>query len=180
MKQAMSTAHHNPVGLPITSLLTAILLLAGCSQGFTVAVNNQAVFDPDGRLIGDEVIDADLQGCINHAMAQQDLQIPAELTVLSCAGSDIINLANIGQLQRLRFLDLGNNAISNITPLEDLPALSGLNLRNNAITDIGPLFNMPLLTTVNLSGNERIPCSQLNRLRERLGDNLTPPARCRN
>ncbi|MEX2469332.1 MAG: leucine-rich repeat domain-containing protein [Pseudohongiellaceae bacterium] len=176
----MSTAQHNPVNFLITALFTAMLVLAGCGQGFTVAVNNQAVFDPEGRLLGGETIDADLQGCINHAMAQQGLQIPAELTVLSCAGSDIGNLENIGQLQRLRFLDLGNNAISNITPLEDLPALSGLNLSNNAITDIGPLFNMPALTTVDLSGNERIPCTQLNRLRERLGENLTPPTRCRN
>ena len=113
-------------------------------------------------------------------MTQQGLQIPAELTVLSCAGSDIGNLQNIGQLRRLRFLDLGNNAISNITPLEDLPSLSGLNLSNNAITDIGPLFNMPALTTVNLTGNSGIPCAQLDRLQQRLGNNLTRPATCRN
>jgi len=159
--------------------LSWLLLLGACSQDFTVSVNNQAVYDPDGRLINGQTIDADLQGCINYALAQQDLQLPVELTVLTCADSDIDNLENIGALQRLRFLDLGNNSISNITPLEELKVLAGLNLNNNAVTDIGPLFNMPALTSVSLLGNTGIPCSQLDSLRQRIGENLTPPTQCR-
>lgn len=162
------------IALPVT----ALALLSACSSSYTVSVNSQPVYDPRGRLPGNEAVDANLQGCINLALQQRDLELPAELTVLSCASSEIRNLDNIAQLRGLRFLDLANNSIRNITPLEDLPALGGLNLMNNVIDDIGPLFNMPGLASVNLRGNNAIPCDQLNELRQRLGDNLTPPDSC--
>ncbi len=163
------------------SLFIALsLLLASCSQEFTVSVNDQAVYDPSGRLITDEVVDADLQGCINLALRQQNLSSPIELTVLSCANSEIRSLENIGRLVQLRFLDLGNNNISNITPLEDLQVLGGLNLLNNAVLDIAPLLNMPGLVSVNLGGNEQVPCVQLDQLAARVGENLTRPRNCRN
>jgi len=166
--------------LRITASTTLIcMLLTACSQTMTVSVNSQPVYDPQGRLLGSEVIDADLQGCINLAMQQQNAELPAELTVLSCPNGDIRSLDNIGQLVSLRFLDLGNNSIRNITPLEDLPVLGGLNLVNNNITDLGPLFNMPGLTSVNLQGNNNIRCQQLRNLRTQLGDNLTAPDSCR-
>ena len=155
------------------------VLLLGCSQPLTVSINNQAVYDPSGRLIGSEVIDADLQGCINLAMQQQNLDSASELTVLSCANSEITNLENIGQLTRVRFLDLSNNNVSNLTPLEELPNVSGLSLTNNQITDIAPLLNVRSLTSVSLLGNNGIPCEQLERLRQRLGTNLTAPQSCR-
>ncbi|MCG8415682.1 MAG: leucine-rich repeat domain-containing protein [Pseudomonadales bacterium] len=156
------------------------LLLSGCSQPYTVSINNQAVYDPSGRLIDGSTIDADLQGCINLALRQQSLSSPTELTVLSCANSAIRSLENIGQLSQLRFLDLSNNNITNITPLEDLPTLGGLSLINNQITDIAPLFNLPGLTSVSLLGNDGIPCQQIQALRSRLGANLNAPESCRN
>lgn len=164
----------------ITALVASLLFLASCAQPYTVSVNNQAVFDPSGRLIDGNTIDADLQGCINLAVRQQRLNSPAELTVLSCANSQIRNLENIGQLTRLRFLDLSNNNIANITPLEDLPTLGGLSLINNQITDIAPLFNLPGLSSVSLLGNDDIPCQQLQALRNQLGANLSAPESCRN
>lgn len=129
--------------------------------------------------MGSGALDADLQGCINLAMQQQRVNSPAELSILSCANSEIRNLANIGQLRRVRFLDLSNNSISNLTPLEDLPNVTSLNLVNNQISDIAPLFNISSLTTVRLSGNNGISCQQLGQLRQRLGSNLTEPSSCR-
>ncbi len=161
------------------SLLTLLAWLTSCSQPLTVAVNNQAVYDPRGRMITGNTIEANLQGCINYAVEQQGLDSAAQLTVLSCANAELQQLTNIGNLSRLRFLDLGDNNITNITPLEDLGSLSGLNLSNNGITDISPLFNIQTLTTVRLTGNNRIPCSQIATLRERLGNNLTAPDSCR-
>ncbi|NKB31909.1 MAG: hypothetical protein GKR91_02315 [Pseudomonadales bacterium] len=155
-----------------------VSFLSSCSNEFVVSINEQAVYDPEGRLLAGEVADADLQGCINLALQQQNISSSVELTVLSCANSEISDLNNIGQLVSLRFLDLGNNNISNITPLEDLPVLSGINLVNNQITDIGPLFNMPGLSSVNLAGNNRISCDELEALQERIGSNLTPPVSC--
>lgn len=160
--------------------MLCLLLLTGCGQNYSVSVNNQPVYDPTGRSTSGEVSDADLQGCINLAMQQQGVQNQQEITVLSCANSQIRVLDNIGRLSRLRFLDLGNNVISNITPLEELSTLGGLNLANNAITDISPLLNMQSLASVSLLGNNNIPCDQLSALRARLGNNLTAPERCRN
>lgn len=175
-KQALTPNFHKGKLLS----LVAIMLLQACSQNFTVSVNSQAVYDPQGRLPGNETVDANLQGCINLALQQQSVEMLAQLTVLSCANAEIRNLENIGQLQALRFLDLANNSIRNLTPLESLQAIGGLNLVNNRIDDIGPLFNIRSLASVNLQGNNNIPCAQLANLRNRLGDSLTPPDSCRN
>lgn len=158
--------------------LLGLFLLGACSQPLAVSVNNRPVYDPEGRLIAGEVIDADLQGCINLAMNQQNVAVVTELTVLSCANSEIRDLSNIGQLQSLRFLDLANNNIRNVTPIENLTMLGALNLANNRVDDIGPLLNLPSLASVNLAGNPDIPCNQIRQLTQRLGNNLTPPETC--
>jgi len=157
-----------------------VILLVGCSQQLAVSVNNQAVFDPNGRLPNSETVNADLQGCINLALRQQSVKQPAELSVLSCSDSQITALANIGQLTELRFIDLGNNKITNITPLEKLTKLGGLNLANNQIKDISTLINLRSLVSVSLVGNNEIPCSQLRVLESRLKENLTHPSACKN
>lgn len=164
---------HNKV-----SVLSGLFGLLACSTPLTVSVNNQAVYDPEGRLERTIVADADLQGCINLALRQHDLENAADLTVLSCANAEISELDNIDQLASLQFLDLANNRITNITPLEGLAHLGGLNLVNNQIIDISPLLNIRSLATVSLLGNNSIPCIQLNQLQARLGSNLTRPTSC--
>ena len=158
--------------------VAVLYLLAACAQPYAVSINNQAVYDPTGRLPDVDTIDADLQGCINLALRQQRLTNAAELTVLSCANSAIRRLENIGQLRQLRFLDLSNNQIVNITPLEELPVLSGLSLTNNRIIDIAPLLNLPALSSVSLTGNNGIPCQQLRQLASHLPGNLNAPQSC--
>jgi Leucine-rich repeat (LRR) protein len=160
--------------------LMAATALGSCSQQYTVSVNSQAVFDPNSRLPSNEVVNADLQGCINLALRQQLEEQPAQLNVLSCSNSQVTKLNNIGQLTGLRFLDLGDNSITNITPLENLTLLGGLNLANNFITDISTLINLRSLVSVSLEGNNKIPCSQLRALQNRLKENLTRPTSCEN
>lgn len=164
--------------IKVVFVLLLAMVLASCARPFTVSVNNQAVYDPSGRIDREAIADADLQGCVNLAMRQQNVTTPDQLTVLSCADSEVDNLDNISQLRQLRFLDLGNNLISNITPLETMTELGGLNLANNRIYDIRPLFALPSLSAVSLLGNDNIPCEQLNQLRERLSNNLTSPNNC--
>jgi Leucine-rich repeat (LRR) protein len=154
--------------------------LSACSQQLAISVNNNAVFDPNNRLPSGEAINPDLQGCINLAMRQQLMTDPAQLSVLSCADSEIDSLDNIGLLVSLRFLDLGGNSISNITPLETLQVLGGLNLADNEINDIAVLFNLKSLVSVSLAGNNNIPCSQIAALKVKLGTNFTPPQACKN
>ena len=169
-----------PTSLARRYLIAILLSFTSCAQQFTVSINDQAVYDPLGRLISGQVTDSDLQGCINLALQQQNLQDAAELNVLACANSQIVNLENISLLKQLRFLDLANNNISNITPLEGLTQLGGVNLTNNVITDVTPLLNIASLASVGLLGNDQIPCTQLDLLVTKLGANLTPPVSCKN
>ena len=156
------------------------MLFISCSSPIVVSINQQTVYDPDGRIRQEEVLDADLQGCINLALQQQEIRSSSELSTLSCANAQISDLDKISFLDNLRFLDLGDNNITNITPLEELPLLGGLNLRNNQIKDIGPLFNMPNLSSVNLEGNNGIACDDLSLLSSRFGENINLPTECRN
>lgn len=161
------------------ALATASLtFLAACTQPIAISINNRAVYDPRGRLLENETLDADLQGCINLSLKQQNLLNPSEITTLSCANSEIQNLDNIGVLSRLRFLDVSGNQITNLTPLEALSELSGINLANNQILEIGPLFNLPGLTSVLLEGNSAVPCSQLQSLKQKLERKFSLPSRC--
>ncbi|PCI74192.1 MAG: hypothetical protein COB20_15370 [SAR86 cluster bacterium] len=157
-----------------------LILVSACSQNYTVSVNNQAVFDPSGRLFNGELADPDLQGCVNIAMQQQSTQNAELLRVLSCGSSEVETVEAIEQLTQLRFLDLSNNFIRDLSPLQGLRLLGGLNLMNNEIVDIGPLLNMTNLVSVNLIGNNNIVCQQLLILEGRLGSNLTRPESCRN
>lgn len=160
-------------------LLVAFLLgLTACSQNFTVSVNNQAVFDPTGRLFTGQLADPNLQGCVNIALRQQEVESAEKLKVLACSNSEVETLGNIAQLSQLRFLELGNNNIRDISPLAGLSFLSGLNLMNNSITDTSTLLNMSTLVSVNLVGNNNIPCSQLQSLKQKLGNNLEAPEAC--
>lgn len=156
------------------------MALAGCGQNFTVSVNDNAVYDPQGRLPSNQTVDADLQGCINLTLRQQGLEDASELLALSCSNAGISNLENISTLNHLRFLDLSYNNISNLTPLSAMNQLSGLVLVENEITNINPLFIIPTLSSVNLSGNDNISCNQLDRLQQRMGNNLVRPSNCRN
>lgn len=160
--------------LLLAALLTA--LPAACAR-YSVSVNDRTLHGPAAGAAGTEMADPGLQGCVNLA-ARRRAVAAAELAVLSCPAAGIQDLGNIGRLRRLRFLDLSGNGIGDLAPLGRLPRLGGLNLAGNRITDIGPLLGIGTLRTVSLEGNDGIPCAQLAALRERLGDGLTPPARC--
>ena len=160
--------------LPVISTVTA------CSTQFAVTVNEQTVYDPRLQEGSVAVTDANLQGCINLTLRQQRIADARELTVISCASSEVVSLNGLSQLEQLRFIDLADNQVSDLLPLSRLTRLSGLSIPNNRIRDISPLFDMQSLTAVILTGNNEIPCGQLDLLEEKLQSNLTRPDRCEN
>ena len=164
----------------LISVLLTLIALGGCNRQYMVTVNEQAVFDPRNQSGMARLSDPDLQGCVNLALAQQQASNPAELGVLSCGNANVSDLRGIEQFRRLRFLDLAGNSITDLQPLASLPQLSGLSIPNNPLTDISPLLDMDSLTAVILSGNNQLPCSQLDLLEQRLGQNLTRPLECQN
>lgn len=161
-------------------VILGLLSVVSCNRQYSVSINNQPVFNPNTGSVGYAVRDADLQGCFNLALRQQNTNDPLALQTLSCAGAEVEDLTGIGRFARLRFVDLGRNRIGDLTPLANLSQLAGLNLPGNQISDISTLLTMPALTAVNLADNPRIPCSQLDVLQQRLGESLIRSSPCRN
>ena len=153
---------------------------AGCNRQYLVTVNNQSVYDPRVPAGMLQLTDPSLQGCVNLALTQQNITDAFELGVLSCANAEVSDLRGIEQFRNLRFLDLASNNISDLQPLASLPQLSGLSIPYNPLTDISPLFDVSSLTAAILTGNSGLPCSQLDILEQRLGQNLTRPDNCQN
>lgn len=161
-------------------LLLGIISLQSCTRQFSVSVNEQTLYDPRTQLPVVQLSDPGLQGCVNIALQQQQVQSINELSALSCANSEVVRLDGLEQLHALRFLNLSDNNIDDLNPLQALGQLSGLSLANNPISDVAALLSLPSLNVVNLLGSEDIPCSQLNLLEQKIGTGLQRPANCRN
>ncbi len=166
--------------LAIVVLLLGVFALQSCTRQFSVAVNEQTLYDPRTQLPVAQLSDPGLQGCVNIALQQQQVPTINQLSTLSCASSEVIRLGGLQQLSALRFLNLSDNNIVDLNPLSTLNQLSGLSLANNPITDAAALLSLPNLNVLNLLGSEDIPCSQLNLLEQKLGTGLQRPANCRN
>ena len=155
----------------------ALALISGCST-YTLSLNNQPLYDPGDKLYTGEIKNADLQGCINIAIKQQNVKTSSELTILSCSSSEISALSDLTLLSQLRFLDLGNNKITDLKPLEQLRYLKGLNISNNSVKDITPLLSLPSLVTLNLIGNNEISCASIQKMKNKMSRGLLKPGRC--
>lgn len=162
----------------LPALLLLALLLGACNRLYSVSVNEQVVYDPRP---GNAVIrfnDPGLQSCVNLRLRQEPELAPEDITILSCAGLEIESLEGISALRRLEYVDVGDNELEHLDALGRLPRLVSVRAPDNPLGDIAALLRIDSLTTVVLTGSNRIPCRQLDRLEERLGNNLLRPAQC--
>ena len=67
------------------------------------------------------------------------------LTSISLAANQIVNIAPLSGLSNLSALDLSNNKVTDIAPLSSLSNLRSLDLSSNKLTDIAPLFGLTSL-----------------------------------
>ena len=134
-------------------LFTALFLTACHLSPYSISVNDNIVFSPQGQLPEEDFSDPGLQACIT-------------------------TLAGLEQLGNLSLLDLSNNNISDLGPLRELERLRVLRVSNNQIRNIGVLDDLSLLNFIDLSGNASITCRQLDRLEDRLGNTLRRPLSC--
>ncbi len=74
-----------------------------------------------------------------------------ELTLWENAVTD---LAPLGALTALTYLDLDHNAISDLGPLAGLTALQSLYVGQNEVSDLGPLAGLTALETLSASANQ--------------------------
>jgi len=162
----------------LLALLLLPLLLLACSRQFAVSVNERVLFDPRGAAAISAFADPGLQSCINLRLQHEDYNALSDISILSCANLEIRSLEGISALTRLTFLDVGGNELTHLDELRRLPRLVSVRASDNPLTNIEALLELRSLTSAVLSGADNIPCSQLDALAARLGEDLVRPSSC--
>ena len=156
------------------------ILLAGCENNpYTITLNNNVLYSPTERVQTTHVEDANLQGCINQYFLRNNHEDAEKITILACPSAGIETLAGIRNLPNLEQVDFSDNRITDVSALNALDNLRVLSIRNNDIRNTNPLLDMPLLRFVAMQGNDNIPCRQLDRLAEKIGNTLNRPLNCK-
>lgn len=166
-----------PFRLAAIGLLLLPALVA-CNRLYSVSVNENVLYDPRP---GNPIIrfpDPGLQSCVNVRLRQEAELAPGDIEILACPGLEIESLEGISALSGLEYIDVGDNELVHLDPLGRLPRLVSVRAPDNPLTDISALLRIDSLTTVILTGSPSIPCRQLDRLEEQLGNNLQRPAQC--
>ncbi len=154
--------------------------LGACSfKPYAVSVNENVLYSPDGNIGKPKFADTGLEACVNTYLNENPEFELETITILSCTEVGISSLIGLRQLPQLVQLDLSSNNISDLNPLIYLDKLRVLRIAENPIRDISIFLDMKSLRFVDLSGSERIPCSQLDQLKLRLGTSLRAPLSCR-
>ena len=162
-------------------LLGAVtLVLTACGRQYSVSVNENVLFDPRARQVQVHFDDPGLQSCVNVRLRQQEYESVDQLRILSCSYLEIRNLDGIEVLRNLEFLDVGDNELVHLDALRRLDRLASVRAPNNPLDDISGLLALPTLTSAILTGTQSIPCTQLDQLAERLGEDLLRPVQCAN
>lgn len=117
------------------------------------------VVDPaPPAVVGVDIPDAGLRGCLAAALAQ-DASAPitaeqlASLTTISCVNAGVKDLSGAEHLTNVSELVLSTNAISDVSALAGLTGLRKLTLAGNAISDPSPLASLTDLSELTLSYN---------------------------
>lgn len=92
------------------------------------------------------------------------IKVTKSLTLGARSITDIGEIKGLGELDKLKKLDLRNNQITRISGLENLIGLEKLCLRNNQITKIEGLENLVSLKELNLTKNQILKIEGLNNL----------------
>ena len=154
-----------------------VCLLVSCSD-YTWTVNEKVVYAPPELFSDFSVNDTGLSGCINQAIADQQLERAEQLESLRCSDAGIIDVAGLEKFSGLRRLNLDNNHIVDIAPLALLPRLQLLHLRSNKLTTVAPLICAARLSEIALAGNDELVCSDLSYLEDCEISVSDAPAHC--
>lgn len=144
---------------PVFALFSVVVILgiAGC-EGYTYTLNEQPIFTtPETTLFSNySLADSSLQSCTEQAIIDQSVTEPNQLTHLNCS----------------------NAGITKLSGLEIFTGLTHINLSGNKLTTIKPLLHLPKLQVVALKANDRLDCSEGNRLANKLKSSVKLPVHC--
>jgi len=155
-----------------------MLLLSTCARKFSVSVNQNTVYDPRGRITEVQFSDPGLQACVNMRIEQQQVESLEEITVLTCPSLEIRSLDGLQAVANLEFLDVTDNKLTYLTGLRTLNNLRSVTASGNPLIDISALFGLPALNAAVFNNTSNIPCVHLDRLEQKLGENLIRPLQC--
>ncbi len=160
------------------TLLIMMLLLTTCARKYSVSVNQNTVYDPRGRITDVRFPDPGLQACVNMRIQQQQLESVEKITVLTCPSLEIRSLDGLQAVTNLEFLDVTDNRLTYLTDLRTLNNLRSVTASGNPLIDISALFGLPALNAAVFNNTSNIPCAHLDRLEQKLGENLIRPLQC--
>ncbi len=140
----------------LTWILTCGLLAACGSYDFTV--NDRVVYTPRPLFRDYTIPDPALKGCVDRAIADNNVTHASQLATLNCAGSEVERVEGLGVFTGLELLVLSGNRIRDVTALGSLTVLVELHLEDNDVVDPVPLYQLPALNVIDLSGNPRLQC----------------------
>jgi len=159
----------------------ALLALTACHGPYTYTFNDNVVYSPNRSTNPNDYLlhDAGLQACLNQFLQGSGITDLNQVQLLACPGLGIEGLEGIEKLPALEQLELSDNKIKELTPLATLKNLRVLGLRNNPIKSLRPLNDLQLLRFLSLQGDDQLPCSEVNALKAKLGNTLSPPDHCK-
>ncbi|WP_020210512.1 hypothetical protein [Gilvimarinus chinensis] len=168
--------------MKILFFATALTLITGCSQ-YDFSVNDNVLYTPKPLLTVSNILDSNLQACIEQAVVDRKVTSVSQLTQLQCSHAGIVSLAGLERYFAITELDLADNKIRDARPLGRLGKLTLLHIENNRISDSAPLLQLIKLTDVNLEGNQKVNCQDLLQLQRTVKENrgtISLPEHCQN
>lgn len=158
-------------------IFLSILILSACGR-YAVTLNEQTLYDPRDGLAQGRFADPGLQACITLALQQENIDEMSQIQALNCAGMEIRSLEGVEALSNLQIIDVSQNRLVHLDALRRSNRLRVVNASDNPLNDISGLQGISTLNAAILRGATGIPCQQLERLSQRLGENLTRPENC--
>jgi Leucine-rich repeat (LRR) protein len=131
------------------------LFLIGCER-YQVTINERQIYAPEQLFTDYQIPDPGLNSCIKQAILDRSIKRAEGLRSINCSYA----------------------GISNLDGLKRFTGLTTINLANNNLTDIKTLMFFGQLSRLDLSGNESVPCTDIEALRELLPSELVAPENC--
>ncbi len=138
----------------ILCLAVLCIICSACEQ-YVITFNEVTVYEPPVLFNDYNVIDPALDKCLSETVANLEIHLPEQLTILRCTHGNIVRLDGLAMFTHIAVLDLSNNNLSDLTELSRLQHLTHLNLSNNP----------------------HLSCSWANKLASNIGQ-VVQPAHC--
>jgi len=162
-------------------LMFSSFILLGCGNTEPTDTNSKQIPVEDKSLVG-LFSDRNLQRCVDTLAKGNQWSSSAQVTgTLNCSNKNITSLSGMQYLVNLTGLNLSNNEIIDVAPIAGLSKLKVVRLQNNTIGkngggNIDALTNLTAANDINVAGNLSVSCKELGILTKALNGSGNPLA----